>query len=89
MRRLGLQGGLQGGHQVGLQGGHKEVLSDGLTPRSFCCVSNSIIAGTQFGAGLPHSAHARAQSDRAVRLTAGHAQNEGALHQTESQKLCY
>ena len=58
-------------------------------PRSFCCVSNSIIAGTQFGAGLPRSAHARAQSDRAVRLTAGHAQNEGALQQTESQKFCH
>ena len=24
--RLGLQGGLQGGHQVGLHGGHQEVL---------------------------------------------------------------
>ena len=26
MRRLGLQGGLQGGHQVGLQGGPQRVL---------------------------------------------------------------
>ena len=64
-------------------------LSTRLSLLSFCCVFNSRISETQFGAGLPPSAHARAQSDSAVRLTAGHAQNEGALQQTESQKFCY
>ena len=56
---------------------------------SFCCVFNSIISGTQFGRGLPRSAHAQAQSDSTVRHQTGHAQNEEALHQTESQILCY
>ena len=56
---------------------------------SLCCVFSSIISGTQFGAGLPRSAHAQAQSDSTVRHQTGHAQNEEALHQTESQILCY
>ena len=52
---------------------------------SFCSVFNSRISGTQFGRGLPRSAHAHAQSDSAVGHQTAHAQNEGGLCQTESQ----
>ena len=52
---------------------------------SFCCVFNCRISGTQFGAGLPRSAHAQQSVRQCCQTGHGHAQNKGALHQTESQ----
>ena len=40
---------------------HKASKQASTTLLPFCCVFNSRISGTQFGAGLPRSAHA--QSD--------------------------
>ena len=55
----------------------------------FVAFFNSIISGTQFGAGLPRSAHAQSDVWQPCQTGPGHAQNEGALCQTESQILCY